>query len=318
MTHPGRPTIVRYSGNGVEGSAHCLHMLLAAAAEGPAVPPPGFLACLSTLAFGHTLLAAESAPTLEFAPPSLSAEDGLSRAVTTVGATWKVAHEADPARAIEGLRSATVEHPALAGPLDQGKLRHNPAHEGLLGLDHYVVVLGVDPERVRFHDPEGFANASLPIAEFLEAWGRRTDPNSPANHVYGYGLRWHQADRTRPEMVRHILPFIKPNLMDDPGGPEVYGGPEALRDFATALREPVSPEAGSLLAYYTLPAGARRATEGAAFLAEADKPEAAALLAEQARLIGMAQPWAVAGAWDRVAAIFESLAATDFRLIAAL
>ena len=70
--------------------------------------------------------------------------------------------------------------PVLAGPLDMGGIGYMPHHAQLSGSDHFVVVLGVEHDRVRMHDPEGYPYAALPTVEFLRAWKADRVRDAPA------------------------------------------------------------------------------------------------------------------------------------------
>lgn len=58
----------------------------------------------------------------------------------------------------------------MAGPVEMGLLRHHPGAGTAIGTDHYVLVLAMDGDLIRFHDPDGYPYATLPAETFGGAW----------------------------------------------------------------------------------------------------------------------------------------------------
>ena len=53
---------------------------------------------------------------------------------------------------------------------EPGLLRHQPDATGAIGADHYLMVVAVDGDLVRFHDPHGHPYATTPAGDFAAAW----------------------------------------------------------------------------------------------------------------------------------------------------
>jgi hypothetical protein len=70
------------------------------------------------------------------------------------------------------------------------------------------------------------------------------------------------------------------------------------------------------LLYFAFPLAVRRNLDAQAFLLEGNKPEAAELLEQQARLLGQAQYPGVQHEWSSVATLIEQVAALEEHLIA--
>jgi protein-L-isoaspartate O-methyltransferase len=121
---------------------------------------------------------------------------------------------------------------------------------------------------------------------------------------------------SRQEMIMRTLPFIRSNVQRNPEGPEVYGGVRALGMLVQTLRTEMPDHLASHLLYFALPLAIRRTLDAQAFLVEGNRPEAARLLEQQARLLGQAQYPGVQHEWSSVAALIEQVATLEERFIA--
>lgn len=72
--------------------------------------------------------------------------------------------------ALEALRQESALGPVLVGPVDMGRLVHQPGSDRFSGADHFVVVTAADRSEVTFHDPQGHPYVVLPTPAFLSAW----------------------------------------------------------------------------------------------------------------------------------------------------
>jgi hypothetical protein len=207
--------------------------------------------------------------------------------------------------------------PVMVGPLDMGYLTYNPGYKDLYGSDHFVAVLAVEADWVCVHDPAGFPYARVPLNDFMQAW--RADSVGYGRKPFVMRANFRQIEALRRDVVvARSLPRIRTNLAANPGGPEAFGGAAALCTLAEDLRTDAAEKLWGLLVYFSLPLGAQRINDAAAFLHEAGLPDAAAFAAEEARLFGGAVYEAVHRRWDRVAAILEHIAEIDRRLVAAV
>jgi len=210
--------MTRYVGNGAYGAANSIHMALrgsgAATAE---LPEPGFIECLTTMPFGTLYLRVGRDLLVYFSSPLASPDQGITTALDALGWECREEREGAPEAALARLAEAAGRGPVLAGPLDMGALGYMPNHAQLSGSDHFVIVLGVESERVRVHDPDGYPYAALPATEFLRAWKAERVRYAPVPYTMRSGFR--QARHpAREEMIRRTLAIVRTNLAADPGG----------------------------------------------------------------------------------------------------
>jgi hypothetical protein len=310
--------VTRYTGNGAYCYSNSVYMALresgAAAAE---LPEPGFIECLTTMPFG-TLYLGSGAICSSTSARRWPRRTGGSppRSTPSAGSAGRSAR-ARPEAALARLADAAGRGPVLAGPLDMGGLGYMPHHAQLSGSDHFVVVLGVENDRVRMHDPDGYPYAALPTAEFLRAW--KADRVRYAQVPYTMRTGFRQVRHpAREGMIARTLAVVRTNLAADPGGPDQYGGPRAFRLLAADLRGAVAKRLAGHLTYFAFPLAARRSHDAAAFLREGGRVAAAGLFERKARCFGEAQYAAVQERWEDTAGLLESIADLEEGLIHAL
>jgi hypothetical protein len=306
---------VRYTGNGAYGCANSLYMALrASGAPRDELPEPGFLECLTVMPFGTLYLRVGRELLVFFSSPLVNPDQGLSTALDALGWECRDEREGSAEEALARLGEAAARGPVLAGPLDMGALGYMPHHAQVSGSDHFVVVLGVEGERVRVHDPEGYPCAGMPAVEFLRAWKaeRVRYAQAPFTMRSAFRQTRHPA---REEMIARTLAVIRTHLAADPGGPDQFGGPRAFRLLAADLRGAVAKRLAGHLTSFALPLAARRSHDAAAFLREAGRAEAASILERKARCFGEAQYWAVQERWADAADIVEAVADLEDSLI---
>lgn len=305
--------MVPYVGSGDYCYANSLYMsLLGSGASPDTTPSPGFLECLTTMPFGNTYLAR---PQLFFFD-GLDPDRGLSRAIEALGWTCRLERGGDEQKALRRLREALQQGFVLLGPLDMGHLTYHPNYPLLGGADHYLVALAVEEDHVVVHDPKGFPYATLPLDTLLLAWRAERIGYVTDGYILRADFRPVEAVN-RQEMIRRTLPYIRSNLEQDPGGPDVYGGVRALRTLAQLLRGEVPVQLAEHLRYFALPLAVRRKLDAQAFLKEGNKPAEAALIGQQTRLLGQAQYPSVQNQWSSVAMLLDQVVALEERLIAA-
>ncbi|MGH7396808.1 MAG: hypothetical protein ACRELW_04660 [Candidatus Rokuibacteriota bacterium] len=310
--------MTRYSGNGAYCYANSIHMALresgAAAAE---LPEPGFIECLTTMPFGTLYLRAGRDLLIYFSSSLVNPDQGIATALAVLGWECREEREGPPEVALARLAEAAGHGPVLAGPLDMGGLGYMPQHAQLSGSDHFVVVLGVENERVRMHDPDGYPYAALPATEFLRAWKAERVRYGQVPYTMRSAFRQvrHPA---RDEMIARTLAVVRTSLAADPGGPDHYGGPRAFRLLAADLRGAVAKRLAWHLTYFALPLAARRSHDAAAFLREGGRAAAAGFFERKARCFGEAQYAAVQARWAETADLMEAIADLEEGLIHAL
>jgi hypothetical protein len=304
--------MIPYVGSGDYCYVNSLYMSLLGGGEAPdQVPSPGFLECLTTMPFGNTYL---TGPRL-FLFDAFDPHQGLTRAIETLGWTCRLEQGGDERSALERLRAATQHGPVLIGPLDMGYLTYQPNHSFLGGADHFVTVLAVEQDHVLVHDPKGFPYATLPFDALLQAWRAERIPY--IDETYTMRADFRQLEMvSRKAMIERTLPYIRENVQRDPNGPEVYGSVRALHMLAETLHAEVPEHLAGHLLYFALPLAIRRNLDAQAFLIEGNRPEAAELREQQARLLGQAQHPGVQHSWSSVAALIEQVADREERFIA--
>ena len=307
-----------YTGNGAYCYANSLYMALrAAGAAAHELPEPGFIECLTTMPFGTLYLRVGRELLVFFSSPLVNPDQGVTTALDVLGWECREAREGAPEETLARLGEASARGPVLAGPLDMGALGYLPQHAQLSGSDPFVIVLGVEGDRVRVHDPDGYPYAAMPAAEFLRAW--KAERVRYARAPYTMRSAFRQLRRpARDEMIARTLPVVRTNLAADPGGPDHYGGPRAFRLLAADLRGAVAKRLAGHLTFFAFPLAARRSHDVAAFLREAGRVEAAGLVERKGRCFGDAQYAAVQERWESAADIMEAVADLEEALIHAL
>jgi hypothetical protein len=215
--------------------------------------------------------------------------------------------EPDPLDRLPALLEAS---PVLLGPLDMQHLVYNPMRPPLPGADHFVLALGSDGERIRLHDPAGFAHALIAREPLKAAW--RADAIQYKSGHYRY---W-----TRPERLReiddddlharamaHFRALHRQAIALATQSGEKIDGP-LIRDWAALVdREGLSPRQFGHLTHFALPLGAKRAMDYAAFFEQREKP-LAELKRAQAVAFGATHSHLVAKSWKAAGHTLRQLA----------
>jgi hypothetical protein len=328
MMSRGDHVIVPYTGNAAYCFSNSLHMCLLGSAHGHrSIPGPGFLECLSGMTFGNSY--GERSGRFFPSAPGFTPEKGggLALAIHTLGWTCETWHAASldgetcgeeaGGEAVERLREALKGGPVLLGPLDFGYLSHYRGSGGMTGFDHYVVGLSLDEDGLLLHDPAGLPFAVLPVADLLPAWqaeriGFKCGSYTLRSH---FKLARHVTPR---EMIELTLPVARQNTLIDPGGPDTFGGGQALARLARRLRGSVTEEQEAHALGFSMPTAARRSLDAACFLKEGGRVDASELMRQRSVRWGRACSVAARRQWDRAADILEELAEIEPKLAAAL
>lgn len=312
-----------YVGNAADCYVSSLAMcLLGAGANRADLPDSGFLECLTGMPFGHTYFRFQGQPQIFFSSPENDPDTGLTQALKILGWTCQEWCGEDATEAIARLQQAVQRSPALIGPVDRGYLSYNPNCRSLAGTDHFVVVLAVEADWVRLHDPAGYPYAVLPMSEFLLAWQAEQIPYRPGSHMLRSQFRQLRSP-SAAEMVIRMLPIMRSHITLDPNGtkiwgeagPAIYGSVQALHYLAQDLQGKVIPEMAGVLSSFALPLAACRTLQAAIFLQIGDQLAAAKTLEQQAVLLSQAQYFAVQQQWLKVAQSVERLAELESKLI---
>jgi hypothetical protein len=254
-----------------------------------------------------------------FDPFGWTPEAGFDSALDAMGWTSTVTSGGRADDALDRLRSSLVHGPIWVGPVEMGWLRHQPGKEGPIGADHYVVVIGVENDRVQFHDPQGFPFATLPIGDFLTAWRAETiDYGTPFTMRSGFR-------QVRPveenDVIRSSLPAaIKWLSVQDPQHlPEgTLGNGEAAEMLANMIEAGCDEDLHAHLIHFAVRVGARRLADAATCLCQIGRLDAAGIASEQAALVGALQFPLVTGEDAEAAALLRRLAPTYQHLLRSL
>ncbi|CDZ29915.1 hypothetical protein NOJ05_01825 [Neorhizobium galegae] len=254
-----------------------------------------------------------------FDPFGWTPEAGFDAALDAMGWTSVVTKSNSKQDALAQLKSALPDGPVWVGPVEMGHFRHQPGMNGPIGADHYVVVLAVDDEGVRMHDPHGFPFSTLPLDDFLTAWRAETiDYGDP------YTMRTHFR-RVRvvreDDVIRASLPAALRWLsMEHPQHvPEgTIGNEDAAQRLASMIEGGCSDNLRGHLIHFAVRVGARRLADAATCLARIGEGDAAGITSDQALLIGSLQFPLVAGRDAEAAAILRKLAPTYSRLLSTI
>ena len=250
-----------------------------------------------------------------FDPYGWDPEKGFDDALRALGWTSKATKGRSSEEALRNLDLALRDGPVWVGPVEMGHLRHQPGMTGPIGADHYVVVLEVAEGRVLMHDPQGYPYASLPVADFMEAWKAETlEYGEPFTMRTGFKrLR----EFSEEETIRASIPAgIRWLSMDGdyelpPGS---LGNGKAAEALARLIEAGCEEELRGHLIHFAIRVGARRAADAATCLRRVGHDAAAEIAGEQAQLIGtlqhsltMREDVAGAAALRRLAPTYEGL-----------
>ncbi|WP_019031973.1 hypothetical protein [Salinispora arenicola] len=301
---PGRPRralvtgmAVRYVGDGPNCYADALTMVL-----GPAGPGPAAIEVLTGSPYGLSL----HGPDLPiFCPSGWTPEIGIAAALDLLGWTCeRTSGSVD--EAVARIARATPTDPVVTGPLEMGLLPHHPSLGQAIGTEHYFVVLGLEGDVVRMHDPRGFPYATLPLDSLLAAW--QTD-------AFVYPVEPF-ITRSRFRRVREV--DLATALRDSlPAAVRWLVGPDAASTaerIARIVEDGLTDSQYKYLVEYTVSGGAGRLGDAAVLLAEIGCAGPARVLEHQARLVGALQHPLMAGDRAAAAALWRELAPTYPRL----
>lgn len=249
--------------------------------------------------------------------PMQSFEDMLVAA----GWTSKLTVGKDADDALASLKKELEKGPVFVGPVEMGYLRYQPGNNGPMGADHYVVVLGIEGDRVDLHDPQGFPYATIPVSEFLQSW--KTDS-------LGYGKSYMMRSEfkqvhkyTEEEIIRRTLPNARKWLnmevvKDSDMPPGSCGNDKAAERLAEIIQTNFHPGVKNPLVYFAVRVGVRRLADAATCLERIGETDAAGIMARQARLVGALQYPLVVGDKAGAVKILKELGPTYDELRAAL
>ncbi|MEU2874900.1 hypothetical protein [Streptomyces sp. NPDC007070] len=302
-----------YIGSGPYCFSNSLGMAL-----GEDAPSPALLEVLTGSPFGFQLLDG-SLPF--FDPFGWDPEAGLDAAIGLLGYACERSDGDDATEALDRLRAAAARGSVLVGPMDMGLLLYQPDSGSATGADHYVTVLAVDGDTVVFHDPHGHPYATLPAAEFLQAW--RAEEITYIERPFALRMSFvRRREVTTDAALRASLPDALAwlGVRDDrevpPGSLANGEGLELLADRIAAGE--LDPDIREMMGKFSVRVGARRLSDASVALTGSGYAEPGRLLGEQARLLGSLQYPLVTGDDTALAAGLRQLAPTYDELHAVL
>lgn len=254
-----------------------------------------------------------------FDPYGWTPDAGFDAALDAMGWTSTVTSGGSADEAFDRLRMELVHGPVWVGPVEMGWLRYQPGMNGPIRADHYLVVLAIEGDRLRLHDPQGYPYATLPIVDFLEAWRAES---------IDYGLPFtmrtsfrrirvvHEEDvirATLPAAVTWLSMRQQENLPDG-----TLGNGEAAAALASMIETACDENLRGHLIHFAVRVGARRLADAATCLARVGCRDAAQVLSEQAALVGSLQYPLSTGRDAEAATVLRRLAVTYQPLSAAL
>ncbi|WP_448949836.1 hypothetical protein [Labrys neptuniae] len=254
-----------------------------------------------------------------FDPFGWTPEAGFDTALALLGWRSQRAGGGDAGAAHARLEAALREGPVWIGPVEMGHLAYQPEMTGPIGADHYVVALAIAEGRVLLHDPQGYPYANLALPDFMTAWRAET-----IDYGEAYTMRWQfRQERAVDDIaaIRAAIPYGRRWLSKAAAPampPGSLGNGEAALALAERLERGLDEALRGHLVYFAVRVGARRAADGAGCLLRVGYADAAAVMDEQARLIGALQRPLVAGDGMAAAAVLRALAPSYDRLLAAL
>ncbi len=244
----------------------------------------------------------------------------MTRSAVEIGGTCRREGAEDDEEAIAKLRDAVKAGPVLVGPVEMGLLLNHPGFGQPIGADHFLLVLDVDDDRVRYHDPHGFPHATLPVQAFLTAW--RADTIGYKSTRYTIRSDFQQVREVSEEAaLRACLPQAAAWLSrrdDIEVPPGTIGGQDATDRLTEMILARLDPGVHEHMVHFAIRIGARRLADAATALASLGLHAAADVAHEQARLVGSLQYEIVAGSAERAAEAVRTLGPTYATLAALL
>jgi hypothetical protein len=310
-----------YNGSGHYCYANSLSMAL-----GPGAPAPGIVEVLTGSPFGMQI---QDGTTPFFDPAGWEGDIALDAACSVLGFTCVRESGGTPEAAAARLRAASAAEPLLVGPVEMGLLTHVPGRGTPWEADHYLLVLGVEGDLVRFHDPAGYPFATLPIEQFVDAW--RTE-----SLLYGESFTSRRSfervrEVTAVQAIRESIPAAVGWLRGEHGHPVSAGtlaNGEAAEHLARLCEDGFPDHMRKHLVDFAIAVGARRLADASTWLAAVSAgaegriagaaEKASAITAGQARLVGGLQYDLTAGRTRAASESLRALAPTYAELADAL
>lgn len=287
-----------YFGNGPYCNANSLTVILGEHSPGPAV-----IEVLTGTPFGMSIQGDDDLP--YWGPMGWTPEHGLTDALDLLGWTCDRS-SGSSADAVTLLGETSRDDPGLAGPVEMGLLPYIPGLGQALGADHVVVVLGLEGDLVRAHDVQGWPYVTMPVDALLAAWQGDTFVYPVDAYVLRTAFRKERDVDPSDALQRGLRRGLE--WLDNGTSAE-----DAER-LATIVENGLSNRQHKHLVEFTVQGGARRLSDAAVQLGEIGCTGTAAVLDEQALLVGALQLPLVRRDRESAATLLRKLAPTYAQL----
>ena len=200
------------------------------------------------------------------------------------------------------LETFLTNGPVVLGPLDMGHLTYNPNHTILYGVDHFVIVYGIDHQHLYLHDPAGFACMKVAFTDIIEAWkADAIDYKRGSYSMWGNFKKVKSPSQT--EIYQETAKIIKTRYLNGQSG--------VLECYAKAVAENgLNTEQKQLHQYFSFKLAAVRNLYLSKFLKAYD-PEGARLKEELASLFGQAHLSCLKEDYQELAHLLYQIAEVD-------
>src|SRR3989344_1429359 len=145
---------------------------------------------------------------LFFSPLAVAPDVGLTKSLHILGFKFKEKSFNREEPPIDDLRKVLETSPVLIGPLDMGYLTYQTHSSPPFGADHFVLVYGIDNDKVYLHDSYGYPNAYLTFEQLKLAWKAEN-----IDYKLGSYHWWHSpkriSDPSDEEIYQQTLEFYK-------------------------------------------------------------------------------------------------------------
>ena len=301
--------IVSYVGNAKYCYSNSVAMLLAGIDEHIS---PSLIEVLTGVGLGAYL---ESDGLIYFSNLTGLPDTGISKAMEILGFSFEEKFsehsDIDPFKALE---HDLLNSNAILGPLDMRYLVYIPGHEYIFGtVDHFVLVYGINDDKLYLHDPAGYPHISITRAEMLPAWQAEN-----ISYRRGYYRYWISPKRTtRPpeeEIYRQAILWLRSIYIESHAQSikaNIPIGKEAILLVAKRIQaEALSQEEVGHLSRFALQTGAKWALDFASFFIPYNKT-LTDLKYNQSRVFGEAHSSLLQKDWKQIANLFRKLADLD-------
>ncbi|HKU98502.1 MAG TPA: hypothetical protein VJR58_24635 [Vineibacter sp.] len=244
-------------------------------------------------------------------------DKGISQALTTLGFAFaERASDASQAAPFDWLEDTLRTSPVVVGPLDMRFLAYNPGRPSWPGIDHYVLVSGVEGDNVLVYDPAGFAEMLISKAALADAWRANAIPyRRGAFRAWSHPQRIAAPtdDTIAGSASRHFRALYAQASASAEAGRQLIDE-HAIAWLADRVRrDELTPAQSGHLLHFALPLGVKRALDFARFF-DARNPSLAQSKRQQAALFGRCHTYLVHGDRPAAAEHLARLAALEIEI----